>query len=299
MIKNKQKTNFCMTTKNVRNENYEQNLMHFYDNNQHIKKSENDINKFNLPYQKNFNYNRNVKKFLNIQNENNLETNFIYDQSINKIMSLRRKNKQATLPKRMRIENTINNYETQNNFINERIIRSNLFNRANEKINHLIKTKILDHSLDLFSQEYFNYNQVFAGPIINIFYKFVPFTLITAHVYLGRYLSNMKLYKTIKFNFWHIFVICVLLASKYWHDDFVTNDIIANNTDMSIKDVSELEYHILNVLDYDLDIKNSEICENIKKIGMIDFQSNNQTFRNNNYTNYDLENKRCKSYAYR
>ncbi|KAM0686367.1 hypothetical protein COBT_002411, partial [Conglomerata obtusa] len=95
--------------------------------------------------------------------------------------------------------------------------------------------------------------------LISVIYEFVPFTLLTAYIYAEKYLNNIRRSKINLLNFTRIFLVCTLIASKYWHDDYISNDEIAIKAHIPSEILTDYEMHVMNVLEYDLQLSKDEI----------------------------------------
>ncbi|CAD25562.1 hypothetical protein [Encephalitozoon cuniculi GB-M1] len=98
-------------------------------------------------------------------------------------------------------------------------------------------------------------------PIESIFRlaKGLPLTLISGYIYLEKYVKRVRIVfgdckKLIKF-----FLVCCFMGSKFIYDTQSPDDLLLREMDVTAREAFYIESLVLSVIDYDVEISNSDI----------------------------------------
>lgn len=126
-----------------------------------------------------------------------------------------------------------------------------------------------------------------SNPIVKLFKgfcAFLPRTLLGGFIYVKRYSANFK-YKFQKIeNLIKIYLACCIISKKYELDSQTWSSEAARGWGLDVAEVNYLEALVLNGLDYNLHVSNSELQRASNSISA-DYESNNPHL---NYRLYGL-----------
>ena len=124
-----------------------------------------------------------------------------------------------------------------------------------------INYKLVDH--DLLKEEFFVGESVPDMPLKDYldrcakYFRCSPSCLIVSIIYIDRMIESthqgQKLFLH-SFNVHRLFVTALTLACKHLEDKVYTNKYYAHVGGLSLQELNQFEYHILQILDYNLDV---------------------------------------------
>lgn len=163
----------------------------------------------------------------------------------------------------------LNTYCHENYLDSEKILKIGFDNHVpNNPVFINVRSKLL-----------LNASKVFCSTLeietctIDEIFDFLPIALLSGFYYLKKYIRAVGNCVSSVDAFVQTFVVCCLIGSKYYQDDYVVNNEIAQRANLSHKAILDLETHILIVLQYDLTIEKKEFIDIFDGLKPIPIQS--------------------------
>jgi hypothetical protein len=127
-----------------------------------------------------------------------------------------------------------------------------------------LKNKIIHKAMIKYLNRVKEYRNVHYLSLINIFTSYIPCTLLSAYVYLKRYLDKVEFVREDCVVFIRIFLVCCIISSKYSDDHSSSNSDVCEIWNFPLKQINIAENHVLSTIDYDLKIEEKEFREIIE-----------------------------------